>query len=121
MMLLGKCPFCKDGQIEIRKKEVNNKKVELYACSNLHWKTEDGELFELTEDSTCSFRIWQNALSRYGHWLNHKEVRGLLNNEEVKVSFKTMKRLGQKERKSYEKFIVLDEEYGVKILFDMEC
>ena len=42
-MFLGKCPYCNDGQIEIRKKEVRGKKVELYACSNASWVTEDGK------------------------------------------------------------------------------
>ena len=84
-MILGKCPYCEDGQIEVRKKEVRGKKVELYACTNANWKTEDGEFFELTSDSKCGFKIWQNALSRYGHWLRHIEVRALLNEEEVLV------------------------------------
>ena len=29
-MILGKCPYCEDGEIEVRKKEVRRKKVELY-------------------------------------------------------------------------------------------
>ena len=29
-MLLGKCPYCDDGEIEVRKKDVRGKKVELY-------------------------------------------------------------------------------------------
>ncbi len=49
-MELGKCPYCDDGRIEVRKKEVRGKKVELYACSNANWKTEDGEFFELTSE-----------------------------------------------------------------------
>jgi len=31
-MTLGKCPYCNDGAIEVRDKEVNGKKVKLYAC-----------------------------------------------------------------------------------------
>ncbi|WP_152632519.1 hypothetical protein [Aliarcobacter butzleri] len=119
-MILGKCPYCNDGQIEVRKKEVRGKKVELYACSNAKWMvSDDNEFFELTEDSTCSFRIWQNALSRYGHWLKHSEVRAILSGESVEVKFKTQKRLGMdyKNRKDYYKPIALDEEYGVKVLF----
>lgn len=118
-MYLGKCPYCEDGQIEVRKKEVRGKKVELYACSNANWKTEDGEFFELTPDSKCGFKIWQNALSRYGHWLKHTEVRAILSGEEVEVKFKTQKRLGMdfKKRKDYYKPIALHEEYGVQIIF----
>ncbi|MCT7445739.1 hypothetical protein [Aliarcobacter skirrowii] len=117
-MFLGKCPYCDDGQIEIRKKEVRGKKVELYACSNASWVTEDGEFFELSSSSKCSFRIWQNALSRYGHYLKHSEIRALLNNEELELKFKTQKRFGQKERKDYFKKVILHPEYGVQILFD---
>ena len=102
-MLLGKCPYCDDGEIEVRKKDVRGKKVELYACSNASWTTEDGEFFELTSTSKCGFKIWQNALGRYGHWLKHSEVRSLLNGEEVEVKFKTQRRPGMdyKNRKDY--------------------
>ena len=92
-MVLGKCPYCSDGVIEVRRKEVRGKKVELYACSNANWKTEDGELFELTTDSKCNFKIWQNSLSKYGHWLKHSEIRSLLNNKETCVKLKTKKDL----------------------------
>lgn len=121
-MILGKCPYCEDGQIEVRKKEVraSGKKVELYACSNANWViSADEEFFELTSDSKCSFKIWQNALSRYGHWLKHSEVRAILSGEEVEVKFKTQKRPGMdyKNRKDYFKPIALHEEYGVQIIF----
>ena len=84
-MILGKCPYCDDGQIEVRDKEVSGKKVKLYACSNASWKTEDGEVFELTENSSCDFKIWQNSLAKYGKWLQYKDVRALLNDEELEV------------------------------------
>ena len=112
-MLLGKCPYCDDGEIEVRKKDVRGKKVELYACSNASWTTEDGEFFELTSTSKCGFKIWQNALSRYGHWLKYSEIRELL------LKLKTQKRFGLKNenRKDYYKTAILDSEYGIKILF----
>ena len=118
-MILGKCPYCDDGLIEVRKKEIRSgKKVELYACSNAKWTSEDGEFYELTSDSKCGFRIWQNALSRYGYWLKQSEIRALLNNEEVEVKLKTKKRPGMKERNDYFKPIVLHEDYGVQVLFN---
>ena len=117
-MILGKCPYCEDGEIEVRKKEVRGKKVELYACSNASWKTEDGEFFELTVDSKCSFKIWQNSLSRYGHYLKHSEIRELLSGNEVEIKFKAQKRFGaNKDRKDYYKMVILHEEYGVQVLF----
>ncbi|MGD9718640.1 MAG: hypothetical protein AB7U24_05305 [Sulfurimonadaceae bacterium] len=114
-MILGKCPYCEEGAIEVREKEVRGKKVKLYACSNAHWKTEDGEFFELREDATCSFRIWQNALGKYGKWLSYKEVRELLENGELEVEL-VSKKYGKKI--TYTKSIVLDIEYGVSVLWD---
>lgn len=116
-MILGKCPYCKDGQIEIRKKEVNGKKVELYACSNASWYTEDGEMFELTQDSTCSFKIWQNSLRKYGKYLKRREVKELLSGNDVIVTLYTQ---GFKNKKTYEKYICLNEEYGVSVLWEID-
>ena len=114
-MLLGKCPYCDDGNIEIRDKEIQGKKVKLYACTNAYWKSEDGELFEQREDSTCSFRIWQNTLSRYGKWLKYQEVRDLLNDDSIEVELLS-KKYGKKVY--YTKQIVLNETYGVSVLWE---
>ena len=115
MMLLGKCPYCDDGSIEVRDKEVSGKKVKLYACSNAHWQSEDGEVFELHAEATCDFRIWQNSLARYGKWLTYKEVRGLLEDKSIEVEL-----LSKKHGKKiyYNKEIVLNQEYGVSVLWD---
>jgi len=114
-MILGKCPYCEDGMIEVRDKEVYGKKVKLYACSNAKWKTEDGELFELTDDATCDFRIWQNALSRYGKWLSYKEIRELLENGSIEVELLS-KKYGKKIY--YKKELILDQEYGVSVIWE---
>ncbi|WP_373004765.1 hypothetical protein [Sulfurimonas sp.] len=114
-MILGKCPYCDGGSIEVRDKEVSGKKVKLYACSNANWKTEDGEMYELTEASTCDFKIWQNALARYGKWLSYKEVRELLEDESVEVELLS-KKYGKKVY--YNKHIILSPEYGVSVLWN---
>jgi hypothetical protein len=114
-MILGKCPYCDNGTIEVRDKEVSGKKVKLYACSNANWKSEDGEMYELTESSTCDFKIWQNALSRYGKWLSYKEVRELLEDESVEVELLS-KKYGKKVY--YNKYITLNQEYGVSVIWD---
>ncbi|QOY51739.1 hypothetical protein [Candidatus Sulfurimonas baltica] len=114
-MTLGKCPYCDDGNIEVRDKEVSGKKVKLYACSNANWKTEDGEMFELTESSTCDFKIWQNSLARYGKWLSYKEVRELLEDESVEVELLSKK---YEKKVYYNKYIALSQEYGVTVLWD---
>jgi len=114
-MILGSCPYCDDGSIEVRDKEVSGKKVKLYACSNAHWKTEDGEIFELADDATCDFRIWQNSLARYGKWLSYKEVRELLSEESLELEL-----LSKKHGKKiyYTKTIALNQEYGVSVIWD---
>ena len=114
-MILGKCPYCEDGTIEVRDKEVGGRKVKLYACSNAHWMSEDGEMFELREDATCDFRIWQNSLAKYGKWLSYKEVRELLSEGELVVELLS-KKYGKKIY--YEKTIVLNQEYGVSVIWD---
>jgi len=114
-MTLGKCPYCDDGVIEVRDKEVRGKKVKLYACTNAHWKTEDGEMFELTPESKCDFKIWQNSLARYGKWLSYKEIRELLDNKSIEVELLS-KKYGKKIY--YNKEVVLNPEYGVSIIWD---
>lgn len=114
-MILGKCPYCDDGKIEVRDKEVSGKKVKLYACTNANWTTEDGEMFELTSNATCDFRIWQNSLAKYGKWLTYKEVRELLEEQELEVQLLS-KKYGKKIY--YTKQIVLNPEYGVSVLWD---
>ena len=115
MMILGNCPYCDDGHIEVRDKEVSGKKVKLYACSNANWKTEDGEMFELTEHSTCDFKIWQNSLAKYGKWLQYKDIRALLNDEELEVELLS-KKYGKKVY--YKKYVTLNQEYGVSVIWD---
>ena len=113
-MLLGKCPYCEDGDVEVREREVRGKKVKLYACTNAHWMSEDGEMYELTPESKCHFRIWQNGLARYGKWLNYKEVRRLLSNGELELEF-VSKKYGKKIH--YTKKVVIDLEYGITVLW----
>jgi len=114
-MILGKCPYCEDGDIEVRDKEVAGKKVKLYACTNAHWKTEDGEMFESTDDSKCDFRIWQNSLARYGKWLTYKEIRELLEHETIEIELMS-KKYGKKVY--YSKDVILNQEYGVSVIWD---
>lgn len=115
-MFLGDCPYCNDGKIEIRKKDVRGKKINLYACSNAQWSISlDEECFELTEDSTCSFKIWQNALGRYGKWFSNKDIKELLLNEELEVTLNTKK---YKDKIEYTKYVILDKEFGITVLWD---
>jgi hypothetical protein len=114
-MILGKCPYCDDGKIEVHDKEVRGKKVKLYVCSNASWTTQDGEMYELSQNATCSFKIWQNSLAKYGKWLSYKDVRTLLEEESLEVELLS-KKYGKKIY--YNKFIALNAEYGVSVIWD---
>ena len=114
-MILGKCPYCDDGRIEVRDKEVSGKKVKLYACSNANWQTEDGEMYELAKNATCDFKIWQNSLAKYGKWLSYSEIRTLLEEDALEVELLS-KKFGKKIY--YNKTIILNQEYGVSVIWD---
>jgi len=77
--------------------------------------SEDGEMYEITSCSTCSFKIWQNSLARYGKWLTYKEVRELLEEKELEVELLSKK---YQKKVYYKKTIILNEEYGVSVLWD---
>lgn len=111
---LGKCPYCPDGQIEVRNISVEAKPIKLYACSNAHWSYEH-DLAELTEASTCSFRIFQNALLRWHKKaISEREVRTLLEEEQVMVRL-----YSSRAKKEYYKWLVLDKEYGCSVVWDV--
>ena len=113
--LVGNCPYC-DGVINYDTKEIRGKKTKLYSCSNHKVTTEDGETWELTSDSTCTFKIFGNALQRYGKkFIGPKEVSKLLKGEDVIAhlySFNT--------KTEYKKYITLNQEFGVSVLWDIE-
>ncbi len=112
---LGACPVCKEGQIEVRKIEVQGKPVKLYACSNAHWSFEH-DLCELTQDSTCSYRIFSNQLLRWNKKsIGEGEIRTLLQEEQVKVRL-----YSSRAKKEYFKWAVVDAEYGLSVVWDVD-
>ena len=122
MKILGNCPFC-NGSIEVRKIKVNNKPSKLFACTNAHW-VKDEDIFVLSEDSTCSFRIFQNSLKKYNKFaIGENETRELLQKGELEVTLHSKKKMifnnGKKEYKSFEykKLIIINKEYGIEVLF----
>ena len=116
MSIIGKCPYCKDGNIILSKKEVQGKNTKLYTCSNAAWTSEDGEMFELTKESTCSFRIWGNSLLKWGkRGIGVFEVKKLLQGEDVPVRMYSFT-----SKKEYFKYITIDHEYGVSVIWDVD-
>jgi len=111
---LGKCPYCNDGEVEVRKIEVLGKSLKLYACSNAQWSFEN-DMAKLHKDATCSFRIFQNALLQWNKKaIGEKEIRTLLSEEQVKVRL-----YSSRTKSEYYKWLILDEEYGCSVLWDI--
>ena len=116
MSIVGKCPYCSSGLIKIEKKPVNGKNTKLYTCTNASWYSEDGELFELSKDASCDFRIWGNSLLKWGKkGIGVYEVKKLLNQEDVKVRL-----FSYKNKQEYFKYITLNKQYGISVVWDID-
>ena len=112
---LGKCPFCEDGQIEVRKTEVNAKPTKLYACSNTHWHF-DHDMCELRGDGISSYSIFANQFLPWNKKaIGEYAIRTVLQDEQVRI------RLYSSTTKiEYFKWAVLDKEYGLSIVEDID-
>jgi hypothetical protein len=116
MSIIGKCPYCDDGMVHMKKMQVNGKNTKVYTCSNASWYSEDGELFELTQNATCDFRIWGNSLLKWGkRGIGVFEVKKLLQGEDVEVRL-----FSYHSKKEYHKYITINKEYGVSVLWDVD-
>lgn len=116
MSIIGKCSYCKDGNIKVEKKLVKGKNTKVYTCTNASWKSEDGEMYELSKEATCSFRIWGNSLLKWGKkGIGPYEVKKLLEGKNVATRL-----FSYTYKKEYFKYIILDKEYGVSVLWDLE-
>lgn len=113
---VGKCPYCEGGKIEVRAINVEGKPVKLFACSNAHWYFEN-DFAELTKESTCSFRIFSNQLRRWNKKaIGESEMRELLSEKQLKVRL-----YSANTKKEYFKWVVLDKEYGITVLWEEEA
>ena len=111
--MLGKCPYCDDGELIQTSKEVQGRKTKIFTCSNAKFTTEDGEMFESI--GSCSYRIWGNSLRKYGKKaIGPKEVKQLLD----RGSFTAI--LHSKFGAEYKKYVIPNKEYGIEVLFNEE-
>lgn len=114
---IGKCPYCEDGTIEYESKQVRGKKTKVYCCSNNKVTTVDeGETWEPTADSTCSWKLFGSSLERWGKkFIGPKEVKKLLAGDEVIAHmYSYVKKV------EYKKYLTISEEYGVSVLWEMD-
>lgn len=114
---IGKCLYCEDGTVEYESKQVRGKKTKVYCCSNNKVTTlDDGDTWEPTSDSTCSWKLFGSNLERWGKkFIGPKEVKKLLVGDEVIAHmYSYIKKV------EYKKYLTISEEYGVSVLWEMD-
>jgi hypothetical protein len=120
--IIGDCNFC-NGEVISKEVSINNKKVNLYICTNNITKYNDNyEEWEESEDSTCNFKVFSNTLLKYNKAkLSEKEMKKLLKEKELEVRLYSKKLFNEETQKygsEYFKYLVLDKDYGVSVIFD---
>jgi hypothetical protein len=89
--------------------------IKPFNTNNVSYLTDiqEGECFE--HAGSCTYRIWGNALRRYGkRGIGPKEVRRLLADGQCVVT------LHDRRGSEYRKYIIPHPEYGIEVLFDEE-
>ena len=114
---IGKCLYCEDGTVEYESKQVRGKKTKVYCCSNNKVTTlDDGDTWEPTSDSTCSWKLFGSNLERWGKkFIGPKEVKKLLAGDEVIAHMYSYTK-----KVEYKKYLTISEEYGVSVLWEMD-
>ena len=113
---IGNCPYCDNGTIFYDTKDINGRKTKLYKCSNNKVTTEDGEVWEQTQDSSCSFKIFGNSLERYGKkFIGPKEVKKLIDGKDIIGYFYSFLK-----KTEYKKYITINQQYGASIIWDID-
>lgn len=105
MNSLGCCPLCKGNIIE---------KEKSFSCDNAKWTFD--ETFEEWQNLGCTYKINKSALKRFGKFkISKNEIKKLFENEYVVVKLKN-----RFTKEFYERYLLIDNEYGVKIDFETE-
>jgi DNA topoisomerase-3 len=102
---LGECPVCKEGHIYEGKGS--------FMCTKASWKNEGTKEKAKWVNSGCEYSIWKEALKKFNKaTISKTEVKGLLKNGKMKVTLKS------KTGNNYEKYILIDPKWGVKVDFE---
>lgn len=114
-MILGNCPYC-SGAVISRKFTTNGKQIKLYTCENAQKEYDESEQYVFTAESTCTFRVYSNALLRWNkRSFSENEMKKLLRDGQTVVRLHGRKGTGE-----YFKYAITDKEYGLSILWDEE-
>jgi len=114
-MVLGKCPYC-DGSVFAYTINAKGHKVTLYSCEHAKKERDINDDYVFTNDSRCRFRVFSNVFLRWNkRSLSEREMKELLHEGQI-----TVRLHGRKGTHEYFKYVVLDPEYGVSILWDTD-
>lgn len=101
---LGTCPLCNGNIIE---------KDKVYSCENSKWIFEDD--FDEWENHGCDFKIFKNALKKYGlRQINSSKIRTLFQEGRLIVTLKS------RYKQTYTKFAYVDNEFGISVDFESD-
>jgi hypothetical protein len=115
-MIVGSCPKCKSNVI-LEKKTIQGKNVKVYRCEkNVVTTLDGGETWELKDEHCCDFKIFGNALKRYGkRGIGIGEVKRMLQEKDVAVRLYSFNK-----KCEYYKYIRVSYEYGVEVDWETE-
>ncbi len=105
---LGTCPVCKAGEIY--------EKGKVFMCTNAQWKKETINGKEEWKNEGCDYKIFKSACDKFGlKELKPLDIKGLLKNGKRAVKLKS-----DRTNQSYEKYILVDPKWGIKVDFTSE-
>jgi DNA topoisomerase-3 len=105
---LGTCPVCGKGEIY--------EKGKVFLCTNAKWKKEEKDGKEEWSNEGCDYKIFKTACEKFGkNELSALDIKGLLKNGKKLVTLKSERTKG-----TYEKYIIPDSKWGIKVDFTME-
>ncbi len=114
-MVLGKCPYC-NGDILAYSVTSKGQKVTLYTCEHAKKERDINDDYVFSADASCRFRVFSNVFLRWNkRSLSEREMKELLREGQI-----TVRLHGRKGTREYFKYVVLDPEYGVSILWDTD-
>jgi hypothetical protein len=114
---IGSCPYCSDGEIKYHIANINGRKTKLYSCTNRKIeRSPDEEGFELDQNSLCTYRLFGNALQKWGKkFIGPKEAAKLIKGEEIICHLYSFQK-----KTEYKKYAIIDHDYGISVLWDQE-
>lgn len=110
VLAITNCPICKKGEIY---EHANGK---MYLCSSASWENKGTKEKPEWKNNGCNYSIMKSCLSRFGKdTLTKMEVKNLVEKGRIAVKLKSAAK-----NTEYQKYIEVDEKFGVKVIFNEE-